>query len=65
MSGRTIVFRVRRAIYVLDAGASNPRAIPVALAASPPIGLSIAGRRIAWLEASPRGSRVRAVALQR
>ena len=63
VSGRTIVFRVGRTIYLLDAGAANPKPTPVAVTASTPIGLSIEGNRVAWLETSSKGSRARAFTL--
>jgi len=62
-SGTKLILRVGRTIYALDAGSGSPRI--VAHAARNPIGLSIAGRRVAWVENVGRGARVRAVFLAR
>jgi hypothetical protein len=62
-SGTRLVLRVGRTIYALDARNGSPRV--VAHAAKSPIGLSIAGRRVAWAENIGRGARVRAVFLAR
>jgi hypothetical protein len=62
-SGTRLILRVGRTIYSLDARNGSPRV--VAHAAKNPIGLSIAGRRVAWAENVGRGARVRAVILAR
>jgi hypothetical protein len=62
-SGHTVVFRIRRTIYALDAASGELRV--VARSSGTPIGLSIVGRRVAWAENLRRGARVRAVVLPR
>jgi Tol biopolymer transport system component len=61
-SGRSVVFRAGRGIYVIHARSGRLRL--VARAAGTPIGLSIVGRRIAWAENARGGARVRAVTLR-
>lgn len=64
IANQTIVYRIGRTIYVVDASRRAPTKVAVAKTA--PIGLSIEGRRIAWAENPPRGfSRIRAVILPR
>jgi Tol biopolymer transport system component len=62
-SGSTLVVRVGRTIYALDARRGSPRV--VAHASGSVIGLSISGRRVAWAENVRRGARIRAVVLAR
>ena len=45
---RRVVYSIGRTIYVLDAG--TLKRARVAVAAAPPVGLSIEGRRVAWAE---------------
>jgi hypothetical protein len=54
-----IVFRVGRQIYL----PSGRKLVPVARAASTPIGLSIEGRRVAWAENVHGKGRIRAVTI--
>jgi hypothetical protein len=56
-----IVFRVGRSIRAVDT--ATKRARTVAKAAATPIGLSIAGRRIAWAENLDGHARIRAITL--
>ena len=56
-----IVFRVGRSIRVVDVTTKRVRTI--ATAASTPVGLSIAGSRIAWAENSGGRGRIRAITL--
>ncbi len=56
-----IVFRVGRSIRVVDVRTKNMRKI--ATAAATPIGLSIAGRRVAWAENVAGRARIRAITL--
>ena len=48
IAGRTIVYRVGRAIWLLDAISGKTRLVHTASAT--PLGLSIEGRRLAWAE---------------
>ena len=57
----SIVFRVGRSIRVVDVKTKHVRT--VAKAAATPIGLSIAGSRIAWAENSGGRGRIRAITL--
>ena len=57
-----IVFRVGRSIRVVDVKTQKMRT--VATAASTPIGLSIAGSRIAWAENVAGRGRIRAITLE-
>jgi DNA-binding beta-propeller fold protein YncE len=58
-----VVFRDGNAIYVLD---GDRRAIRVvAVAGSTPIGLSIEGPRVAWVENGAAQGRIQALTLQR
>ena len=54
-----IVFRIGRQVYLLRGG----NLVPVARAASTPIGLSIEGRRVAWAENVRGQGRIRAVTI--
>jgi hypothetical protein len=56
-----VVFRVGRAIRVIDTATTHVRTI--AKAAATPIGLSIAGRRIAWAENVDGRARIRAITI--
>ena len=59
-SGNRVAFHSNRSIFVLDARTGSVRL--VAVAAHPPIGLSIEGSRLAWGESlGRRGGVVRAV----
>jgi hypothetical protein len=58
-----IVFRVGRSIRALDVKTKRVRTI--ATAAATPIGLSIAGRRVAWAENFAGRARIRAIVLAR
>ena len=58
-----IVFRVGRSIRVVDVKTKHVRT--VATAAATPIGLSIAGRRVAWAENVAGRARIRAITLAR
>jgi hypothetical protein len=60
-SDGTIVFRVRRSIRSVDVQTKRVRT--VAAAAAVPIGLSIAGRRVAWAENLAGRARIRAITL--
>jgi hypothetical protein len=61
-SGSTLLLSVDRTIYLLAARSGPPRVI--ARAAARPLGLSIAGRRVAWAEnLRRRGTRIRAFEL--
>lgn len=61
VGNRTIVYRVGRSIRAVDVRTKRVRA--VAKAAGTPIGLSIAGDRIAWAENVAGRGRIRAVTL--
>jgi hypothetical protein len=56
-----IVFRVGRSIRVADVKTKRVRTI--ATAAATPVGLSIAGRRVAWAENAAGRARIRAITL--
>jgi hypothetical protein len=58
-----VVFRSGNAIYVLDGDRSTIRMI--AMAGSTPIGLSIEGPRVAWVENHAGRGRIQALTLQR
>jgi hypothetical protein len=58
-----IVFRVGRSIRVADVKTKRVRTI--ATAAATPVGLSIAGRRVAWAENVAGRGRIRAITLAR
>lgn len=60
---RTIVFRVGRSIRAVDVKTKRVRTI--ARAAATPVGLSIAGRRVAWAENVAGRARIRAITLAR
>ncbi|HEY8029200.1 MAG TPA: hypothetical protein VIE38_06785 [Gaiellaceae bacterium] len=57
----TLVFRVGRSIRVVDTATRRVRAI--AKAAATPVGLSIAGKRVAWAENLGDRARIRAITL--
>ncbi|HEY6461897.1 MAG TPA: hypothetical protein VIY73_17145, partial [Polyangiaceae bacterium] len=57
----TLVFRVGRSIRAVDT--TTKRVRTVAKAAATPVGLSIAGRRIAWAENVGGRARIRAITL--
>jgi dipeptidyl aminopeptidase/acylaminoacyl peptidase len=60
-SGMTLVFQVGRGIDVLDASTGSPTR--VATTASPAIGLSMVGSRIAWAEYAGSRTRIRTLEL--
>jgi Tol biopolymer transport system component len=62
-SGTTLVLRLGRDIYAVDARTGRRRLL--ARAEATPIGLSIAGRRVAWAENSGGRAYVRAVEVPR
>jgi hypothetical protein len=61
--GDRVVFHTGRTIHVLNV--RTGRRSVVAQAASPPIGLSLEGTRVAWAENTKTGGRIRAVTLGR
>lgn len=60
VAGSTVVYRVGTAIYTYTAG----RTTLVARASAEPIGLSIAGRRIAWAENVGGKGRIQSVSVR-
>lgn len=62
-SDTTIVYRVGRVIHAIDLASRNVTTL--ARAASPPIGLSLEGRRLAWAENLRSSARIRALSLKR
>jgi hypothetical protein len=61
IAGDRVVFHTGRTIHVLDV--RTGRRSVVARAASPPIGLSLEGTRVAWAENTETSGRIRAVTL--
>lgn len=61
VGNRDIVFHVRRSIRAVDIATKHVRA--VAKAASAPVGLSVAGSRVAWAENVHGRGRIRAITL--
>ncbi len=62
-AGRHVVFRVGKAIWLLDVTTRRKRVL--ARAAAIPLGLSLEGQRVAWAENIGRGGRIRMVSLPR
>jgi hypothetical protein len=62
-SGRRLVVGIGRRIFLFDT--RSGRLVPIARASSTPVGLSIAGPRLAWAEDIGRHARVRGLTLAR